>query len=138
MHESESGDEEMVGMKLQSEDRNSSITFVLDNLDSDCYPSLNLVASVEDKDFRGAASTWVCMDYLTTFVAQLKECEHTGRGRASLISMSPDEFELVIENSDSLGHFLARYKLAAYSYTRQGGIPQTLTGGFDLDSEFFA
>lgn len=51
--------------------------------------------------------------------------------------MDLDEFELHIERSDSLGHFVVRYRLAGRSFLRDGQMMRTLSGGFNLDSELF-
>jgi len=125
-------------VKLLSDDKASYLTLDADRTDLNCYPSYNLTVEVADGDFRGAVVTWVSLDDMEAFVHQLDDCERTWRGAASLVSISIDEFELHIESSNSLGHFVARYRLTCRSFQREGQMAQTLSGGFNLDSELFA
>lgn len=125
-------------MKLLSNDKASYLTLDADRTDLNCYPSYNLTVEVADGDFRGAVVTWAIRDDLTAFVRQLEHCERTRCGTASLVCRNLDEFELRIESSDALGHFVARYRLACLSFLRDGQTAQTLSGGFNLDSELFA
>jgi hypothetical protein len=125
-------------VKLFSGDKASVLTLDVNPPDLSSYPSYNLTVEVEDGAFRGAVVTWVALDDLMAFVRQLEQCERTRRGTASLVSLSIDEFELRIESSDSLGHFVARYRLTCLSFLRDGQMAQTLSGGFNLDSGLFA
>lgn len=50
--------------------------------------------------------------------------------------MSPDELELVIESSDSLGHFHLRYRLGRMSFGRGTDHDKMVIGGFEVISDF--
>lgn len=103
-------------MELFSEGRASRLTVEVADGEFIHYPSLNLFVTVSDEGFCEARSyVWVTVPDYTDFVMALRQCEQTRRGRAVLSGMSPDEFELVIESSDSLGHFRLRYKLKRIS-----------------------
>ncbi len=103
------------------------------------YPSLNLFVTVSDEGFCEARSyTWVTVQDYTDFVMALRQCEQTRRGRTVLFGMSPHELELVIESSDSLGHFRLRYKLERISSSWGTGQEKMVSGGFELSSEFIA
>jgi len=72
------------------------------------------------------------------FVAALRQCEQSRRGHAILSGMSPSELELVVESSDNVGHFHLRYRLGRTSLASRTVQAKAVTGGFDLDVEFFA
>jgi len=98
-------------------------------------PSLRLSVSTNDEGFSGAYNgVWISLDDYEKFSADLRLCEETRRGKATLSSMSPDEFEVTIEQCDGWGHFLLRYTLSRFSYVRQGSLNKSVSGGFDLDS----
>ena len=62
------------------------------------YPILRLFVSVDDEGFSGTYSeVWVSLDDYEKFLADLRLCEQTRRGNATLSSMSPDKFEVTIE-----------------------------------------
>ena len=122
---------------IVSLDRSSEIRITIDGAEVDNYPSLNVIVEVKDSAFSGSVITWLAMDDFNRFLAQLKQCERTRQGQAVLTSMSPDEFELQLQNLDRSGHFVALYKLTRLHYTTTGIIRQSLSGGFALDAEFF-
>ena len=101
-------------------------------------PSLRLSVSTNDEGFSGAYNgVWISLDDYEKFSADLRLCEETRRGKATLSSMSPDEFEVTIEQCDGWGHFLLRYTLSRFSYVRQGSLNKSVSGGFDLDASSF-
>ena len=125
-------------MELLSDDKTSTISFQVLGFEVEHYPSANLLVKVTDDGFSGSALVWVGADEWDAFVEQLRRCEQNRCGSASLASMDPGEFTLRIEKGDSLGHLVARFQLTQRHLTRAGNVARTLTGGFDLDSEFFA
>lgn len=126
-------------MELFSESKASHLTVEVADGEFVYYPSLNLFVTVSDEGFCEARSyAWVTVKEYTDFVMALHQCEQTRRGRAILSSMSPGEFEIVIESCDSLGHFHLQYKLAKTFYSWVAYHEKIVSGGFDLDSGFFA
>ena len=99
------------------------------------YPILRLFVSVDDEGFSGTYSeVWVSLDDYEKFLADLRLCEQTRRGNATLSSMSPDKFEVTIEQCDGWGHFLLRYMLSKNS--RLTG-EKRVSGSFGLDASSF-
>ena len=126
-------------MELFFEGRASRLTVEVADSELIMYPSLNLFVTVSDEGFCEARSyVWVTVPDYTDFVMALRQCEQTQRGRAVLSGMSPNEFELVIESSDSLGHFRLRYKLERISSSWGTWQEKMVSGGFELSSEFIA
>ena len=126
-------------MELFSESKASRLTVEVADGEFVEYPSLNLFVAVLDEGFCEARSyAWVTIRDYTDFVAALRQCEQTRRGRAVLSSMSPQELELVVESSDSLGHFHLQYKLVRISSGWGVWQEKIVSGGFELSSEFFA
>ena len=121
-------------MKVYSEDRTFFVSVLMDWTDcGNSYGYENLTAEVTDGAFQGAVTAWPDHTSMIRFLEELRQCERTRSGRASL---PLEELELHIESTDALGHFRLRYKLAGSSHTRGSSVPQVLSGGFDLDSEF--
>ena len=126
-------------MELFSDSKASHLTVEVADGEFIEYPSLNLFVAVSDEGFCEARSyTWVTVKDYTNFITALRECEQTRRGRAVLSSMSPHELELVIENSDNLGHFYLQYRLEWTSSHWGTYREKMVIGGFDISSEFFA
>ena len=100
-----------------------------------CYPSLNLAVTVAHTGFcKAHGSAWVGLDDYQAFADALRQCEQARQGRATLTGMSPDELEIVVQNSDSLGHFELGYKLGRSSPRNLRAVwPQMVTGSFELD-----
>ena len=98
-------------------------------------PSLRLSVSINDEGFSGAYNgVWISLDDYEKFSADLRLCEETRRGKATLSSMSPDKFEVTIEQCDGWGHFLLRYMLSKNS--RLTG-EKRVSGSFGLDASSF-
>ena len=124
-------------MKLFSEGKASRLTVEVADGEFVYYPSLNLFVTVSDEGFCEARSyVWVTIKDYADFVTALRECEQTRRGCAVLSGMSPGEFEIGIESSDSLGHFYLRYRLVRTSYGWGTERDKMVTGGFELISDF--
>ena len=126
-------------MELFSEGRASRLTVEAADGEFIYYPSLHLFVAVSDEGFCEARRyVWVTVQDYTDFVMALRQCEQTRRGRAVVSGMSPDELELVIESSDSLGHFYLRYRLGRLASGRGTDHDKMVIGGFELISDFFA
>ncbi len=123
--------------KLLSEDKRSRISFLVLEVQTERYPSANLLVEVMDNEFCGWDAVWFGADTWNAFVEQLRQCERTRRGSASLAHGAFVEL-MRVESSDSAGHFVARYNIARGRGLSGGAnATATLTGAFVLDSEFF-
>lgn len=122
-------------MVLSSVDRSSGIAFHVNEHE---HSDLNVSVEVKDGWFQGTITTWIKQADLEAFIDQLVMCEEIRQGSATLVSMSPDDLELTLESSDSIGHFRVRYKITGYSFVGEDSLPRVLMGGFSLDSEYFA
>lgn len=126
-------------MQVLSERKDSCLTVEVSEGEFIEYPSLNLFVTVSDAGFCEVRNfVWVTLSDYKDFVAALRQCEQTRRGHATLSGMSPNELELVVESSDSLGHFHLRYRLGRTSFTSGLVQEKVVTGGFYLDVELFA
>ena len=129
-------------MRLLSANKESSIAIEVINVGSSMFPSREVSIQVIDTIPTGCISAsfkeiWISEDAYDEFLAALDDCEQTRRGKASFGSMSPDEFELVIEATDSRGHFIMRYSLSASMRYQSHTRAIMLSGQFDLSSENF-
>jgi len=78
---------------------------------------LRLKVSVRMDDFAGAYDgVWIARDDWREFITSLQTLEPERRGKASLIAMSPDEFELHLEIIDRAGHLAAHGFLSRYHF----------------------
>jgi hypothetical protein len=78
---------------------------------------LRLRASVEFEQFAGTHDEiWIDNDDWTKFILSLTRLELERTGAASLVSMSPDEFELHLEIIDPAGHLDAHGCLSRYHF----------------------
>ncbi len=121
-------------VKLFSEGKRSSLTLEVIELDLIIYPSLNFSVTLVDEGFCEAHNmAWVGLDGFKAFVNAMQQCEKTRRGKAELHGISDDELDLVIENSDTLGHFDVKYRMSKFGWERYDRV---IVGGFDLDASF--
>jgi len=124
-------------MEFVSDDRESSVTLVLAEVDDNPHlPSIKLAIAVKNRAFYGTITTWFEKDNFQQFVRQFELCVKSGRDSAQLASISPEQVEIHVERSDNVGHFMLLYKFGATSYLRARTITTVLAGGFDLDSEY--
>jgi hypothetical protein len=80
---------------------------------------LRLRVSVHAGGFQGSYDqVWVSAPEFEDFVRELARVHETRRGQATLESMSPGEFELVIAAIDGMGHIVARGFLAGSDASR--------------------
>lgn len=123
-------------MRVESLDRESSIT--IDYVDSEIvrYPSICVCIAVRNDNFAGLnKDVWIELDAFKKFTDALKELDYKRKGFASVESMSPEEFFLSVETYDSSGHLLLKYKIFEHGYCPN--VSKSLSGGFELDPSFF-
>lgn len=80
----------------------------------------------------GSGSTWVDQDQLTSFAKQLRDLHSECRGSASINSMSPGEFSLIISATDSRGHMALKGRMSRKGQTAEFSfmLDQTDLDGF--------
>jgi hypothetical protein len=78
---------------------------------------VRLAVAVAVGGFSGRGSAWVDADRLARFVAELRVLETNRRGKASVESMSPGEFQLCVAATDRSGHMEIRGQVAAGGQT---------------------
>ena len=82
---------------------------------SEC--DLRLSVSVRMDGFAGTYDqVWIASDDWREFIASLNALERAREGTASLIAMSPDEFELHLQIIDLAGHLVAHGFLSRYHF----------------------
>ena len=116
-------------MKVFSESRSSYFSIEVVGVEM-IFPSLHLSVEVNDSGFSGLNGVWVDPEDLKKFVADLRTCERTRSGAACLVSLSLDDLELSVENSDGWGHFVLRYKIGKTSYSSIGVFDKLVASEF--------
>jgi hypothetical protein len=87
---------------------------------------LRLSVSVRMDEFEGAYDrVWIACDDWRDFIASLNALERTREGTASLIAMSPDEFELHLQIIDLAGHLVAHGFLSRYHFFQRAKIQRS-------------
>lgn len=83
---------------------------------------LRLGVSVRCGTFGGSYDqVWIARDDWSSFVAGMRRLERERVGQASLLSMSPEEFELHLEVVDRAGHVAAHGCLSQYHFGHPSG-----------------
>ena len=108
------------------------------------FPSVQFRTIVRDEAVSGHfLGGWVRLDEFADFVTNLRLCEETRQGKASLPGLSPDEWNVTIEQKNGWGHFWLRYSFRSFitrsksSHAQSTEIFRTLSGDFDLDASLF-
>lgn len=83
---------------------------------------LRLGVSVRCGTFAGSYDqVWIARDDWSSFVAGMQRLERERVGQTSLVSMSPDEFELHLQVVDRAGHVAAHGCLSRYHFGHPSG-----------------
>ena len=83
---------------------------------------LRLSVSVRCDTFAGSYDqVWIARDGWSSFVDGMRRLERERSGRASLVSITPDEFELHLEVVDRAGHLAAHGCLSRYHFGHPSG-----------------
>lgn len=78
---------------------------------------LRLGVSVRNGTFTGSYDqVWIAKDEWSSFLGSMRRLERDRRGQASLVSMSPGEFELHLQVVDRAGHLAAHGCLSRYHF----------------------
>ena len=83
---------------------------------------LRLGVSVRCGTFAGSYDqVWIAKDAWSSFVGSMRRLERERNGQASLVSMSPEEFELHLQVVDRAGHLAAHGCLSRYNFGHPSG-----------------
>jgi hypothetical protein len=85
---------------------------------------LRLGVSVRNGTFSGSYDqVWIAKDEWSSFLGGMRRLERERSGRASLVSMSPEEFELHLQIVDRAGHLATYGCLSRYYFGHLLGKP---------------
>lgn len=103
----------MKEIKIFSASKNSYLLIKINNLDQIAWKSdFGVSIIINDNGYSGNNNgVGLNFDRYQIFLSELRSCDTKRAGKAILSAVSPDEFEMVIENYDSSGHFTLRYDL---------------------------
>jgi hypothetical protein len=83
---------------------------------------LRLGVSVRNGTFAGSYDqVWIAKDEWSSFLGGMRRLGRDRSGQASLVSMSPDEFELRLQVVDRAGHLAAHGCLSRYHFGHPSG-----------------
>lgn len=83
---------------------------------------LRLGVSVRNGTFAGSYDqVWIAKDEWSSFLGTMRRLERDRSGQASLLSMSPEEFELHLEVVDRAGHLAVHGCLSRYHFGHPSG-----------------
>lgn len=127
-------DEKICDLYIESSDRRSSIEIIFGETEKNYLPNVAIDYRLTgDISFKHRKKVWVEIENLSEFINELTILGDKGRGKATLRSMSPDEFEIVFENADNSGHIILFYTLSN-SHSLYGKRVNSVTrGGFELE-----
>lgn len=124
--------------RIYSEDKESYITFTLEQYLHNRMPSLSCAIEVVDNNFRGwNINVWFALDELLSFIKQLDGLSKSRNGGTNLTAMTQEDFNLNIKNRSNRGGMVITYSLMTRRYNASTPLTNTLSGGFEIDPEFF-
>ena len=93
-------------MMIENEVKTRSIQLIVVDSELHYYPSYKISIQLKTEEITAKfdRSIWVSEADVQNFIQQLEILDKSRNGKAKLSSMSPDEFDLIIENLDTLGH----------------------------------
>jgi hypothetical protein len=109
-------------VKIRSEVSNGFIEINEWTLDYEwIMPYFDCEIVLNAEGFAGRAKVYLDAADLRAFVSDLEELDRTRRGKATLGSMSPTEFQLIFEALDRLGHILVAAHVKETGSTTDAG-----------------
>lgn len=124
---------------IHSQDKNSHITFELEEYVHNRQPSLSCTIDILDNHFKGwNIGVWFTLGDLCSFINELEGLQIKKQGEASLMAMSHEDFNITFKNFNNKGNIVISYSLSNIRYNSDISLRNTLTGGFQIDSEFFS
>jgi hypothetical protein len=101
---------------------------------SPSQPDLHLEISATVKAFSAqGVRAWIEWPDVEAFVSELATLVQDVKGEAKLYAMSPEDFELVVANLDSRGHFGINFAVGSRLHTDNGQFQCGLRGGLEVE-----
>lgn len=127
-------DNRICNLKIDSHIQNKCIEFNLTDVEKSQFPSIAVEFSISGNlSLMNSKKIWIEKAILTSFIQSLKEIYKTGKGRATLESLSPNQFEMVFENVDSKGHIMLIYSYSNFHYLNEKEICSTIRDGIEIE-----
>ena len=76
---------------------------------------------------------WLEWPDVEAFISELATLVREVKGEAKVYAMSPEDFELVVANLDSRGHFGINFTVGSRLHTDNGQFQCGLRGGLEVD-----
>lgn len=76
---------------------------------------------------------WLEWPDIEAFISELTVLVRELKGEAKLFAMSPDDFQLVLSNLDTLGHFGLNFAVGSRCQTGNGQIQCSLQAGLEVE-----
>ncbi|TCO96866.1 WapI family immunity protein [Rubrivivax gelatinosus] len=96
-------------------------------------PDLHIQCSAKTSLFLVEASNaWLEWPDVEAFIAELEALNRDLNGKVELYAMSPEDFNLTIENLDSKGHIGVSFTIGSRNHTDNGQFTSSVTGGFEV------
>lgn len=76
---------------------------------------------------------WLEWPDIEAFISELTVLVRELKGEAKLFAMSPDDFQLVLSNLDTLGHFGLNFAVGSLCQTGNGQIQCSLQAGLEVE-----
>jgi hypothetical protein len=101
---------------------------------SPSQPDLHVEISATVKAFSvQEVRAWLEWPDVEAFVSELAPLVRDIKGEAKLYAMSPEDFELVVGNLDSRGHFGINFAVGSQVHTDNGQFRCGLRGGLEVE-----
>ncbi|GAB3901480.1 WapI family immunity protein [Spirosoma agri] len=93
-------------MLIENEIKTRFIQLVVVESELHYYPTFKLSIQLKTEEITAKfdRSIWVSEVDVQNFIQQLEALDKSRNGKAKLSGMSPNDFDLIIENLDTLGH----------------------------------
>ncbi|XID94885.1 hypothetical protein ACF3MZ_10370 [Paenibacillaceae bacterium WGS1546] len=119
---------------ISGSDLQSCVRFTFIDAVSERYPSIAFAVEAVDHSFSGAnKDLWFAQDEIRSFLLQIKTLVRTMEGKASLRSMSPDEFDFNVERTGD--RFVVAYAIKTIRYSGNVLLHTQLQGTFEIEPE---
>jgi len=76
---------------------------------------------------------WLEWPDIEAFISELTVLVRELKGEAKLFAMSPEDFQLVLSNLDTLGHFGLNFAVGSRCQTGNGQIQCSLQAGLEVE-----
>jgi hypothetical protein len=97
-------------------------------------PDLHVEVSATVKSYSAhEVRAWLEWPDVEAFVSELTTLVREVKGEAKLYAMSPEDFELVVANLDSRGHFGISFAVGSRVHTDNGQFQCGLRGGLEVE-----